>query len=82
METKATEKLIARIWQHKPVTELVTTDGEQINVIHPGRSSNTSGCDFQDAVFVINGALPDNVGLPDNRESCPTIITYIKVWCK
>ena len=55
MKTKVTEKLIARIWQQKLVNELVTISGEQINVIHPGRSSNTSGCDFQDAVFVING---------------------------
>ena len=55
MKTKVTEKLIARIWQQKPVTELVTTDGEQINVIHPGRISNTSGCDFRDAVFTLNG---------------------------
>jgi len=55
METKVTEKLIAHIWQQKLVTELATTAGERINVIHPGRSSNTSGCDFQDAVFILNG---------------------------
>ena len=55
METKATEKLIARIWQHKLVTELVTDAGEHLHVIHPGRNSNTPGCDFQDAVFAING---------------------------
>ena len=55
METKATEKLIARIWQHKLATELVTDTGEHLHVIHPGRNSNTPGCDFQDAVFAING---------------------------
>lgn len=55
METKASEKLIAHIWQHKLVTELATDGGEQVHVIHPGRNSNTPGCDFRDAVFVING---------------------------
>ncbi len=55
METKVTEKLVSRIWQHKLVTELATDSGEKIHIIHPGRSSNTPGCDFQDAVFAING---------------------------
>lgn len=55
METQVTEKLVSRIWQHKLVTELATDSGEQIHIIHPGRSSNIPGCDFQDAVFAING---------------------------
>lgn len=55
MNTEVTERLIARIWQHKLVTELVADNGEQLHLIHPGRSSNASGCDFQDAVFAING---------------------------
>ncbi len=57
METKVTEKLISRIWQHKLVTEVATDNGEQIHIIHPGRSSNAPGCDFQDAVFTINGKM-------------------------
>ncbi|UCH51843.1 MAG: DUF2851 family protein [Chloroflexota bacterium] len=57
MEIKITEKLISRIWQNKLVTELATENGEQIHIIHPGRSSNTHGCDFQDAVFTINGKM-------------------------
>lgn len=55
MEIKTTEKLIARIWQHKLVPELVTDNGEKIHLVHPGRNSNIPGCDFQDAAFVING---------------------------
>ena len=55
METKVTEKLVSHIWRHKLVTELATDNGEQIHIIHPGRNSNTPGCDFQDAVFAING---------------------------
>ena len=53
MKTKITERLVSRIWQHKLVTELVTDNGEQLRLIHPGSSSSTSGCDFQDAVFAI-----------------------------
>ena len=57
METKVKEKLISRIWQNKLVTELATENGDKIHIIHPGRSSNTHGCDFQDAVFTINGKM-------------------------
>ncbi|MBN2463074.1 MAG: DUF2851 family protein [Dehalococcoidia bacterium] len=55
MKTKVTERLISHIWQHKLVTNLVTDSGDQLHVIHPGRSSTIPGCDFQDAVFTING---------------------------
>jgi len=64
MNTKVTERLISHIWQHKLVAELVTDSGDQLHVIHPGRSSTIPGCDFQDAVFTINGkATTGNVEL-------------------
>jgi hypothetical protein len=55
MKTRVTEKLVARYWQRRLVTKLFSDTGEQIQVVHPGRTSNISGCDFRDAVFVING---------------------------
>jgi hypothetical protein len=55
MKTEVTEKLITRIWQHRLIVELVTDMGQQLKVIHPGRRGSSSGCDFQDAIFAING---------------------------
>ncbi len=54
MKTQVTEKLITSIWQRRLVPELFTDTGERLQVIHPGRTSNISGCDFRDAVFTIN----------------------------
>ncbi len=50
MKAQVTEKLITSIWQRRLVTKLLTDTGEQIQVVHPGRNSNISGCDFRDAV--------------------------------
>ena len=55
MKTEITEKLITRIWQHRLIVELVTNMGQQLKVIYPGRRGSFSGCDFQDAIFAING---------------------------
>jgi hypothetical protein len=55
MKTEITEKLITRIWQQRLIVELVTDMGQQLKVIHPGRRSGFSGCDFQDTLFAING---------------------------
>jgi len=55
MKAQVTEKLITSIWQRWLVPKLSTDTGEQIQVVHPGRISNVSGCDFRDVVFVING---------------------------
>jgi hypothetical protein len=57
MNTKVTEKFVSRIWQRNLVTNLVTDTGEPFYVICPGRVSNISGCDVQDAVFAINDKI-------------------------
>ena len=57
MKTEISEKLITHIWQHQLVTNLVTDAGEQLQIIHPGRTSNDSGCDFRDAAFAIDGKV-------------------------
>ena len=57
MKTQISEKLIARIWQYQLVANLVTDSGEPFQAIYPGRASQTSGCDFKDAVFAIKGRI-------------------------
>lgn len=54
MERRLTEKLIASIWQRQLVTNLVTDTGERLQVVYPGRTGNMGGCDFRDAVFIVN----------------------------
>ncbi|MCX6008776.1 MAG: DUF2851 family protein [Chloroflexi bacterium] len=57
MKTQVSEKLIARIWQCRLATNLVTDSGELFQTIYPGRASQTSGCDFKDAVFAISNKI-------------------------
>jgi hypothetical protein len=46
------EKQATLIWQHAVGTELISTEGEQVNVIYPGRINGDNGPDFRDAVIV------------------------------
>jgi hypothetical protein len=55
LETKVTEKLVSRLWQSCQVRHPVADTGGQLDVAFPGRPSNRGGCDFKDAVFVLNG---------------------------
>ena len=55
MSAVASEKLISRIWQHQLIARLVTDAGAKLQIVHPGRPHNGSGCDFKDAVFTIDG---------------------------
>ncbi len=57
MNPDMSEKIIALIWQRQLVASLVTDAGEQLQIIHPGRVSSGSGCDFTDAVFAIDGKV-------------------------
>jgi hypothetical protein len=54
---KITEGIISRLWQSHLVRYPVTDTGEWLHIIFPGRVSNTSGCDFKDAVFTVNGRI-------------------------
>jgi hypothetical protein len=54
---KITERIISRLWQSHLVRYPVTDNGEWLHIIFPGRVSNTSGCDFKDAVFTMNGSI-------------------------
>jgi hypothetical protein len=54
---KITERIVSRLWQSHLVRYPVTDTGEWLHIIFPGRVSNTSGCDFKDAVFTMNGNI-------------------------
>ena len=54
---KITERLVSRLWQSHLVTYPVADTGEWLQIIFPGRVSNTGGCDFKDAVFSLNGRM-------------------------
>ena len=54
---KLSEKEVALIWDQLVGKELVSTEGETVNVIYPGRSNGANGPDFQDAVIVIESRL-------------------------
>ena len=54
---KLSEKQVAQIWNQLVRKELVSTEGETVNVIYPGRSNGANGPDFQDAVIVIESRL-------------------------
>ena len=63
LNEKISEKLVVDIWQHQIIANLVTDAGEPVRIIFPGRVCNEGGCDFQDAVFVINNKLKrGNIG--------------------
>jgi len=57
MKAGISEKLVAHIWQHQLITNLVTDAGDQFHIIYPGRVSSDGGCDFRDAVFVAGGRV-------------------------
>ena len=55
MSSATSEKLVSRIWQHQLIASLITDAGAKLQIVHPGRPHNGSGCDFKDAVFTIDG---------------------------
>ena len=57
MKIKITERLISNLWQSHLIRYPVADTGERLYIIFPGRVSNTSGCDFKDAVFTVNGRI-------------------------
>ncbi len=54
------EKLLAQVWQQQLTGReaLVTTSGDTVEVLHPGRPTNDCGPDFRDALIAINGQPP------------------------
>ena len=53
------ESLVRYIWKHRllPLSELKTTDGQPIEVIHPGMENRSDGPDFFNAKVKIAGTL-------------------------
>ncbi len=51
------EKLVCGIWQSPISTDLLTDQGEHFRKIYAGRPVSGPGCDFQDAIFAIDGRL-------------------------
>ena len=54
------ESFLAQIWQQQLTGReaLVTTGGDTVEVLHPGRPTNDCGPDFRDALVAINGQRP------------------------
>ncbi|MDO4994079.1 MAG: DUF2851 family protein [Bacteroidales bacterium] len=53
------EQLLHYVWKHKlfPLSPLTTTDGRQVEVIHPGLHNHDAGPDFFNAKVKIGGQL-------------------------
>lgn len=53
------EKLLHYVWKHKlfPLATLATTEGQEVEVIDPGRHNSDAGPDFFNAKVKINGTL-------------------------
>ncbi|MEE8472672.1 MAG: DUF2851 family protein, partial [Dehalococcoidia bacterium] len=49
------ESVVAQIWQRQLVTKkaLVTSDGQLVEVIYPGRANRSGGPDFRGAIIAI-----------------------------
>jgi hypothetical protein len=62
MDRKAaiSESLLAQVWQQQLAGReaLVTTGGDTVEVLHPGRPTCDCGPDFRDALITINGHPP------------------------
>ena len=54
---KLSEKQVALIWQQAVGKELISTQGEPIKIIYPGRTNGGNGPDFRDAVIVSKSNL-------------------------
>ncbi len=57
MQVPISEKIVAQIWHHQLISNPVTDSGVKLQVIYPGRPNNSNGCDFKDAVLIINGKI-------------------------
>lgn len=53
------EDLVRYVWKHRlfPLTPLLTTDGQEVEVIHPGMENRSDGPDFFNAKVKIAGTL-------------------------
>ena len=53
------EDLVRYIWKHRlfPLTTLLTTDGQEVEVVHPGMENRNDGPDFFNAKVKIGGTL-------------------------
>lgn len=53
------ENLVRYVWKHRlfPLTPLLTTDGQEVEVIHPGMENRSDGPDFFNAKVKIAGTL-------------------------
>ena len=58
-QNNLSENQITKVWQHQLLdnADLVTEDGEPVEIIYPGRLNNEQGADFRDAVIAINKGL-------------------------
>ena len=54
---KLMEKDVVSIWQKYTAGKIFCCGNDVIEIIYPGRASNNGGCDFKDAVFLLNGKI-------------------------
>ena len=73
-----TEKLLQYIWQFQyfNLSDLVTEEGEQLQIIHPGGINSNQGPDFTDAKIKINetvwaGSIEIHINTSDWKKSQP-----------
>lgn len=54
------ESFLVQVWQQQLAGReaLITTGGDTVEVLHPGRPTNDCGPDFRDALIAINGHPP------------------------
>lgn len=54
------ESFLSQVWQQQLAGRepLVTTGGDTVEVLHPGRPTNDCGPDFRDALIAVNGSSP------------------------
>ena len=53
------ERETVKVWQQRLLdgTELLSVEGEPIEIIYPGRINDDQGADFRDAVVAIGGRV-------------------------
>jgi hypothetical protein len=59
MSSNITESQVVKLWHQLLAdrTELITEEGEPVEIIYPGRNNDDRGADFRDAVIASNSGL-------------------------
>ena len=94
MSNNFSESQLIKVWQNQLLdrTELVTEDGERIEIIYPGRLNDEQGADFRDAVIatskgLLKGDIEIHVKSSDWKNHCHhqnpaynRVILHVAMW--